>query len=174
MFTEIKEVRPGFFLTKQNKTNKLKHNAQQVENNQFVVQKIRIHGRRRKRTVESFSRQKLRQAPQKEGGMRNPMRPSSCVTPAGTSTSLTSRINGMTTHKHTHTKESIAYSAPLICIQVPRVLLPLFWCTYMAVNISAHINNNNVFLLDVILLTLCYYQRGTRLNAMKSFCPCSL
>ena len=27
----------------------------------------------------------------------------SCVTPAGTSTSLTSRMNKMTTHKHTHT-----------------------------------------------------------------------
>ena len=29
------------------------------------------------------------------------MCPSSCVTPAGTSTCLTSRINGMTTHIHT-------------------------------------------------------------------------
>ena len=31
------------------------------------------------------------------------MWPSSCVTSAGTSTSLTSRINGITTHTHTHT-----------------------------------------------------------------------
>ena len=30
------------------------------------------------------------------------MSPSSCVTPAGASTSLTSRINGMTTHTNTH------------------------------------------------------------------------
>ena len=29
------------------------------------------------------------------------MWPSSCVTPAGTSTGLTSRINGMATHRHT-------------------------------------------------------------------------
>ena len=31
------------------------------------------------------------------------MRPSSCVTPAGTFINLTSRINGVTTHTHTHT-----------------------------------------------------------------------
>ena len=31
----------------------------------------------------------------------DPVWPSSCVTPAGASTSLTSRINGMTTHTHT-------------------------------------------------------------------------
>ena len=29
-------------------------------------------------------------------------------------------------------------------------------------------------LLDNILLTQCYYHRGTRLNAMKRFCFCSL
>ena len=32
------------------------------------VHKIRLHGRRGKGTAESFSREKLRQAPQKEGG----------------------------------------------------------------------------------------------------------
>ena len=32
------------------------------------VHKIRLHGRREKETAESFSRYKLRQAPQKEGG----------------------------------------------------------------------------------------------------------
>ena len=32
------------------------------------VHKIRVHGRRGKGTAESFSREKLRQAPQKEGG----------------------------------------------------------------------------------------------------------
>ena len=29
---------------------------------------------------------------------------------------------------------------------------------------------NGGFLPDMILLTQCYYQRGTRLNAMKRFC----
>ena len=39
--------------------------------------------------AESFSREKLRHAPQKEGGsMRSSVRPSSCVTPAGTSNEL--------------------------------------------------------------------------------------
>ena len=33
-----------------------------------LVHKIRLHGRRGKGTAESFSREKLRQAPQKEGG----------------------------------------------------------------------------------------------------------
>ena len=47
--------------------------------------------------AESFSRQKLRQAPQKEGG--EILCDLSCVTPASASTSLTSRINGMTTHE---------------------------------------------------------------------------
>ena len=32
------------------------------------VYKVRLHGRRGKGTAESFSRQKLRQAPQEEGG----------------------------------------------------------------------------------------------------------
>ena len=38
-----------------------------------------------------------------EGKHRGRKVEKSCVTPAGTSTSLTSRINGMTTHTHTHT-----------------------------------------------------------------------
>ena len=33
---------------------------------------------------------------------------------------------------------------------------------------------NGRFLPDIVLLTLSYYYRGTRLNAMKSFCLCSL
>ena len=34
--------------------------------------------------------------------------------------------------------------------------------------------NNGGFLPGIILLTRCYYHRGTRLNAMKRFCICSL
>ena len=47
--------------------------------------------------AESFSREKLRQAPQKEGG-EILCDFSSCVTSAGTSTSQTYGINGMTTY----------------------------------------------------------------------------
>ena len=49
------------------------------------------------------SREKtLRQALQKEDGEINHVWLSSCVTLAGASTSLTSRINGMATRTHTH------------------------------------------------------------------------
>ena len=50
--------------------------------------------------AESFSREKLRQAPQKEGGWKNPVLPSSCVTPAGTSIEVQ---NEWEENTHTHT-----------------------------------------------------------------------
>ena len=40
----------------------------------------------------------------------------------------------------------------------------------MAINVSVQYNGG---LLPEIIL-LCYYHRGTRLNAMKRFCICSL
>ena len=43
----------------------------------------------------------------------------------------------------------------------------------MAINVSGQ--HNGGFLPGIILLlTQCYYHRGTRLNAMKRFCFCSL
>ena len=47
-----------------------KKNAQQVKwrTSKSLVHKIRLHGRRGKIAAKSFSREKLRQAPQKEGG----------------------------------------------------------------------------------------------------------
>ena len=42
----------------------------------------------------------------------------------------------------------------------------------MVINIS--IQYNGGLLPDIILLTQCYYHRGTRLNATKRFCNCSL
>ena len=57
----------GIFLTK--KLNKLK---KKVPNGwrtiKSLVHKIRLHGRRGKGMAECFSREKLRYAPQKEGG----------------------------------------------------------------------------------------------------------
>ena len=69
----------------------------------LVVHKIRLHGRRGKGMAESFSREKLRHAPQKEGGWEilcdlPPVWPR-LVHP----TNLMSRMNGKKTHKHTHT-----------------------------------------------------------------------
>ena len=64
--------------------------------------KTRLHGRRGKGTAEeSCSRYKLRQAPQKEGRKILCDLPSSCVTPAGASTSLTdvqNKWDGNDTH----------------------------------------------------------------------------
>ena len=37
----------------------------------------------------------------------------------------------------------------------------------MAINVS--VQHNGGFLPDIMLLTQCYYHRGTRLNAMKRF-----
>ena len=42
----------------------------------------------------------------------------------------------------------------------------------MAINVSVQYNGG--LLPDIILLTQCYYQGGTRLNVMKRFCICSL
>ena len=68
-----------------------------------LVHKIRLHGRRGKGMTEYFSREKLRHAPQKEGGWEilcdlppmwpRPVRP----------TNLMSRMNGKKTHTHTQT-----------------------------------------------------------------------
>ena len=60
------------------------------------VHKIRLHGRRGKETAESFSREKLRQAPPKEVDEKF------CVNFLP-STSLMSGIDGMTAHTHTAT-----------------------------------------------------------------------
>ena len=65
------------------------------------------------------------------------------------------------------------YVTKLSCAQAHRVLCLCFaWCPYMAINVSVQYNGG--FLPDTILLTLCYYDRGTRLNAMKRVCICSL
>ena len=42
----------------------------------------------------------------------------------------------------------------------------------MAINVSVQYNGG--LLPDIILLTQCYYHRGTRLKAMMRFCICSL
>ena len=53
------------------------------------------------------------------------------------------------------------------------VLFVLFvWCPYMAINGSVQYNGG--LLPGIIMSTQYYYHRGTRLNAMKRFCICSL
>ena len=53
------------------------------------------------------------------------------------------------------------------------LFLLFFWGPCMAINVNVQYNGG--LLPDIIILTQCYYHRGTRLNAMKSFfCICSL
>ena len=52
------------------------------------------------------------------------------------------------------------------------VLAFFFWCPCMAINVSVQYNSGLV--PDIILFTSCSYDRGTRSNAMKRFCLCSL
>ena len=51
------------------------------------------------------------------------------------------------------------------------VLLMFFWCPCMTINVSVQYNSG--LIPDIILLTQCYFHRGTRLNVMKRFCICS-
>ena len=48
----------------------------------------------------------------------------------------------------------------------------MYWFVFpfvgMQINVSVQYDGG--FLPDIILLTQCYYHRGTRLNAMKRFC----
>ena len=56
---------------------------------------------------------------------------------------------------------SLLFDGVLFC-------LPFCWCPCMAINVSVQYDGG--FLPDIILLTQCYYHRGTRLNAMERFC----
>ena len=47
------------------------------------------------------------------------------------------------------------------------LFLMFFLCPCMAINVNVQYNGG--LLPDIILLTQCYFHRGTRLNAMKSF-----
>ena len=48
------------------------------------------------------------------------------------------------------------------------LFLLFFWCLCMAINVSVQYNVG--LLPDIMLLTQCYFHRGTRLNFMKRFC----
>ena len=54
----------------------------------------------------------------------------------------------------------------MVYYNVSVLFLLFFWCPCMATNVSVQYNGG--LLLDIILLTQCYY-RGTRSNAMKMF-----
>ena len=68
----------------------------------------------------------------------------------------------------------IIFSTILLqCTTTVVVMLGYDWWLCIVINISVQ-QYNGGFLLDIILLTQCYYHRGTHLNAVKRFCICSL
>jgi hypothetical protein len=64
-----------------------------------LVHKIRVHGRRGKGMAESFSRKKLRQAPQKEGGWKL-LLPSSNLQRSSDDVSLQPEVGSVGTREH--------------------------------------------------------------------------
>ena len=66
-----------------------------------LVHKIRLHGRRGKGMAESFSREKIKASTTERRWIENPVLPSSCVTPAGTSIEVQNEWEE-NTHIHTH------------------------------------------------------------------------
>ena len=63
---------------------------------------------------------------------------------------------------------SMAINIAILIMYYNGFVLVFVWCPCMAINVSAQ--HNGGFLPGIILLTQCYYHRGTRLNAMKRFC----
>ena len=47
-----------------------------------------------------------------------------------------------------------------------------FWCPCIAIN-NVSVQYNGGLLLDIVLMTQCYYHQGARLNPIKRFCVCS-
>ena len=54
------------------------------------------------------------------------------------------------------------------------LFLVFFWCLCMAINVVSVQYNGGLLRDIIILLTQCYFHRGTRLNATKRLCICSL
>ena len=48
------------------------------------------------------------------------------------------------------------------------------FAVFLDAAIDVSVEYNGELLTDIVLLTQCFYYRGTRLNAMKRFCICSL
>ena len=60
----------------------------------------------------------------------------------------------------------------LVTMYYSGYMLGYDWWLCMVIDISVQYNGG--LLPDIILLTQCYFHRGTRLNAMKRFCIYSL
>ena len=130
------------------------------------VHKIRLHRRRGKGKAGSFSREKLRHAPQKERRwMRNPVWPSSCVTPAGTSIEVQNEWEENTHNTHyTILYCSSSGSSGLLnnwsmnkkkknC--VVNIILLLYVCVCVCVFIKLHITAQSGPVIYSFYATVC-------------------
>ena len=83
---------------------------------------------------------------------------------------------GMVEARSVNVKKTTTTTYILPCVMVYYIIsvliLLFFWCPCMAINVSVPYHGG--LLSDIILLTQCYFHRGTCLNAMKRFCICSL
>ena len=70
----------------------------------------------------------------------------------------------------THDQTSILLLPRVMVYYIVSVLFFLFfWCPCMAIN-NVSVQYNGGLLSDILVLTQCYFHRGTRLNAIKRFC----
>ena len=76
-----------------------------------LVHKIRLHGRRGKGMTESFSRQKSRHAPQKEGGLKI-----LCDIPPVRPTNLMSRMDGKKKHTQYKGLSPCRFTSPMLTL----------------------------------------------------------
>ena len=152
----------GIFPTKKLK-NKIKMpNGWRTINS--LVHKIRLHGRRGKVMAESFSREKLKHAPQKEGGWEI-LRDLPAVWPRLVRpTNLISRMNGKKTHNKTHNQYRIHPALKnLTRRRVKHVLNNIVWsalwaCCKMVPVLFCHFYDT---MLDGVLHCLCFvFTRG--------------
>ena len=80
--------------------------------------------------------------------------------------------NALNVRNNNNNNNNNALPCVMVYYVVSVLFLMFFWCPSMASN--ANVQYNGGLLPDIILLTQCYFHRGTRLNAMKRFCICSL
>ena len=71
-------------------------------------------------------------------------------------------------------RASVECLSCLKCYDTPEINYLFFNLHKLNGDQNISVQYNGGLLPDIILLTQCYYHRGTHLNAMKMFCLCSL
>ena len=93
---------------------------------------------------------------------------STVVTPAGASLTMYREIRSYANSIWDDNNNNNIHTYILPCVMVYYIVsvlfLLFFWSPCVAINVSVQYNGG--LLPDIILLTQCYFHRGTRLNAM--------